>query len=348
MGIRGHLAGALRWSADGVDRPAALAAGLGMAIPVLLGAAMGKLPLGLAASLGALFAAGARTGASGGEQVRGLAELLAAAAVAAVAGILIAGHEGWTDLAIAGLAGLAAVIGGYDYLLAVGSARFIVYLVLSVNFAETGGEHRSALLALLLLGALGASALALILGALFRARGWRTGPALERRPAATAAQKLRRWWRTLKTLAGWQYTLRLVPCLGVAGAAHTLWPRHHLLWIAFTIALLCRRPLERLPLRIVQRAAGTMIGVAASGLLLGSFLPAWGLATLIAVLAGLGPWLRMQNYLVYTATITPLVILLLSGDTAIDPGTLIDRLLATLAGAALVTAANVAMGRWSA
>lgn len=338
--MKRHMAEAFHWSGERIDVPAMLAAALGMAGPILTGATFGDLAPGLAAALGALLASGARTDQNAREQARSLTHMLAVVAIAATVAVLIAGRGGWTDAAIAGSAGCAAIVGGYSYPLAVATGRFIPFLVISLSLAENGG-HRIALLVLLMLGALWTSFTAFTLGIAFRTAGWHEGPAPDQRRAATVAQKLRRWTASLETLAGWQFALRLVPSLAVAGVVRTLWPDHHFLWIALTIALLCQRQLELLPAKTVQRALGAAIGVAATGVLLERNLPAWGLALSVAVLAGLGPWLRMQNYLAYTASMTPLVILLLSAGGPIETGTLADRLVATLIAAALVVAANM-------
>jgi hypothetical protein len=348
MGVKRRLTArlrdSLRWTGESPDLPAVLAAALGMGVPILAGALAGRLQLGLGAALGGLLARGAATGRSIRGQTAALAQLFAAVLSASAAAAAIAGHGRWTDAAIVALAGVAGAIGGYSYVLAVASGRFVLFLVISLSTMENGGD-RLAMLAVLLSGTLWTLLLGLGLGALFRAAGWRGGAEQARGTAASAVQKWRRWTASLRTLAGWQYPLRLVPCLAVAGILRALWPDRHLLWIAVTVAILCQRQLEPFPARTVQRSIGAAVGVAATGLLLGRVLPGWGLALLVAALASLGVWLRAQNYLAYTAGMTLLVILLLSAGAPIEAGTLVDRLAATLAGAGLVIAANAAVAR---
>ena len=321
-----------------------LAAALGMAGPILAGAVSGDPAPGFAAALGAFLAGGSRTGQRAGEHARSLIEMLAAVVAGAAAAVAIAGHGIWTDAAVVGLAGCAAVVGGYSHTFAVATGRFIPFLVIALSLAENGA-NRIALLLLLLLGALWTSVAAFASGAAFRAVGWRGAAADGRGRPATGARKLRRWTASLRTLAGWQFALRLVPGLAAAGVIRTLWPDHHFLWIALTIALLCQRQFELVPMRAVQRGIGAAIGVAATSLLIGRTPSGWELALVVAVLASLGPWLRIRSYLAYTASMTPLVILLLSAGGPIDMATLADRLTATLIAAALVIAANLSVAR---
>jgi uncharacterized membrane protein YccC len=140
---------------------------------------------------------------------------------------------------------------------------------------------------------------------------------------------------------------QIVPCLAAAGVLRAWWPDHHLLWIAVTVAILCQRTLEFFPARTVQRSVSAAAGVAATALLLGRLLPGWGLALLVGALGGLGSWLRAQNCLACTAGMTLLIILLLSAGGPIEVDTLVERLLATLTGAALVLVANATVAKIS-
>jgi uncharacterized membrane protein YccC len=144
----------------------------------------------------------------------------------------------------------------------------------------------------------------------------------------------------LKRLAGWQFALRLVACLAAAGAIRAHWPEHHFHWIAITVALLTERSLERFPVRVTQRAVGTLVGVIAAGLVYWLNPPQWALAAVIAVLAAARAPLRTANYLAYTVVQTPLVLLILDAGQRQGFELLGDRLVATLIGAALVLAAN--------
>jgi uncharacterized membrane protein YccC len=159
------------------------------------------------------------------------------------------------------------------------------------------------------------------------------------------AQKLARWRKSLTGLSGWQYTLRLGFCLSIAGAMRSLLPNHHLHWIALTVAILMQRQIDAASIKSTQRTLGTALGVFAAGLFLAIRPPAWGLGLCIGLLAGLRPWLKARNYLAYSAVMAPLVLLLLDGGGPLHAGVLIDRLMATLIGAALVVAANSILRR---
>ena len=156
----------------------------------------------------------------------------------------------------------------------------------------------------------------------------------------TLAQRFSRWQRSLRRIAGWQYALRISLCLGAAVLLRSLWPAHHLHWVAITVVLLTERQVDASPVKIIQRAAGTLAGVVVAGVLAEWNAGPWAIAAAVAVLAGLRPLLRVRNYLAYTAVTTPLILALLDAGAAEGPGILVDRLAATLAGAALVVAAN--------
>jgi hypothetical protein len=89
-----------------------------------------------------------------------------------------------------------------------------------------------------------------------------------------------------------------------------------------------------------------VIGVAAASVLLAGRPPTALLIIAIGVLAGLRPVLKARSYLAYSAVMTPLVVLIMSADRPLDGGLLIDRLLATFAAAAIVTAANLVAVCW--
>ena len=321
-----------------------LAAGLGMGVPVLVTGLAGRPSLGLAASLGGLLVGNIRTGRCIGEQLRELAGVLAAAGVAAGSAVLIAGYGLWTYAAMVILAGTAAVIGGYSRFIAVGTARFTAVLVITLTVAEAVRD-RVGLLVLIAAGAFWTSTLALAFGSLIRAWEGSAGPAQEEGRTATAAQKLFRWRKSLRQFAGWQYALRLLPCLAVSALFRAWTPHHHFGWIALTVAILSRRQIEPWPVKVTQRAIGATLGVALTGLLVPYTLPAWLSGALIAALASLGPWLQMQNHAAYTAIRTPLIIMLLSAGRPIEISVLVDRLVATVIGAGLVIAASLLASR---
>jgi len=124
-----------------------------------------------------------------------------------------------------------------------------------------------------------------------------------------------------------------------------LWPGHHMYWVALTVALLTERAIEPLPVKVTQRALGTLIGVVIAHFVFAWTLSPWWLGAVVGVLAAGRAILRTRNYLAYSVVMTPLVIALLDAGKPPDWGVLGDRVLATFIGALLVVAANMAFRR---
>jgi Fusaric acid resistance protein-like len=339
---KSHLVEAFHWSTETkTDWVEVLASAIGMAAPIVLGAALGELALGLGMAVGSLLVGGTGAGRDWRAQIKTLAAALAAAAAAASVAVAVSGHGWVSDGLVTLLAGAAAILAAMGRPVATMAIRFILLLVIAVSVAD-GIAGRGGLLLLIMAGGLWTAAVSLLLGALARMRRSREDSSADTAPAPmTLRQRLARWRRVLAHLAGWQYALRLVICLSVAGALRWLWPDHHLYWIALTVALLAEWQIEAFPVKTTQRALGAAAGVLATGLLLVYTPPAWALVAVMGVLAGLRPLLRARNYLAYTAAMTPLIILLLDAGQLPGRGVLIDRLVATLIGAALVIATNL-------
>jgi Fusaric acid resistance protein-like len=339
---KSHLAAAFRWSTEAkTDWVEILASAIGMAVPILLGAAVGELALGFGVAVGSMLVGGTAANNDWRAQGRALIAALVPAALAAVVAVAVAGHSWMSDVAVVLLAGAAGAVAAMGRPVATMAIRFILLLIITITVAENIPD-RVGLLFLIAAGALWTSAMSLLLGALARARRGRHDASGEAAPPPiTLRQRIARWRRALVHLAGWQYALRLMICLSIAGALRWLWPDHHLRWIALTVVLLAEWQIDAFPVRTTQRALGAAVGVLATGLLLIYTPPAWTLVVVMGVLAGLRPLLRARNYLAYTAAMTPLIILLLDAGQAPGLGVLIDRLVATLIGAALVIATNL-------
>ncbi|MGH8746134.1 MAG: FUSC family protein, partial [Burkholderiales bacterium] len=233
------------------------------------------------------------------------------------------------------------MVGGYSRFLAGATTRFILVLVIAAAVLDGVGD-RAGFLVLMGAGAACTALLNVARGALLRAAGRVESGAHAAAPRlATASQKFRRWRRSLAAAGGWQYALRLGACLAAAGALRSLWPDHHLHWIALTVALLCQRRPETVSVKTTQRALGTALGVVAASTLLAFRPSVWGLVAGIGLLAAMRPFFRGRNYLVYSAIMTPLIIMIMDAGRPPDGRVLLDRLTATLAGAALVIATNL-------
>jgi len=338
----GHLREVLGWTpaAPLTARAIAIAA-LGMAVPVIVGIAFGKPHLGFTIGLGAMLLAdqaSAQVPASP-ERPAAITALLPAA-LAVILATLIAGGP-WTDPAMIALATGAATISGYSRPVAVMAIRFIVYLVLSVSLLDSAGGHRTAIALVFGLGALWNMAIRILLrGSVSKLAG---PPAPARKP--TPAQLRAHWRRTMREFAGWQFPIRIVLGLGIASLLRHLWPTHHFFWIVLTVALLTQRPLEHVPVKITQRAAGSCLGVGLTWAILASVAPSWGLVAIICLLGAAAPLARSRSYLVYSVISTPVILLVLDLGKPVATALLTDRLAATLMGAAVVVALNIILER---
>lgn len=339
--VRHHLARALTWTAtEQADWSQALASALGMAGPVALATGAGHLSAGLAAATGALAVSGAGAGETARARRVDLAWGLAAALTALAAGVAIAGRGPVTSLALVALAFVAALAGGVSRRAAVAATRFILFLVIAVNLGEAG--RPLALLVLAAAGALWTALLILLLDRVFRRREPEAGARAE--PTPTARAGLRRWWGALRGWPGWRYPVRITVCLAAAELLASLWPHHHGRWITLTVAILVRRQSADALLMTTQRALGVLAGVLLGAVLLVWRPGVWALTTGVALLAGARPLLRSRNYLAYSAIMTPLVLVLMDFGARPTAGLLGDRLIATLAGAALVVVTQRLLG----
>jgi len=340
--VKAHISQVLRWSGEEEAGLAeALAAAFGMGVPILLAGIAGALPVGIAAALGSMAVSGAIRG--GTTRERWLAFRLAFVPVllGAATGVALAGHGVLTSALTVGLIGAVALASGYSRPLAVATTRFTLFLLMTLGFAGGEGLHAAVLLPITA-GALWTALLGLLFAAIAGVvRAPATGAAVPAAAGPTAAQKFRRWRSTLRQAAGWQYALRLSLALTAAMALGAAWPSHHLAWIAMTVALLTQRQPEPFSAKSTQRIGGTVLGVAIAALLAGHHPGLWALALGAGLLASVRPMLRTRNYLAYSAAMTPLIMIILDARAPLGSSLLLDRIGATLAGAALVLLADL-------
>ena len=337
----GRWGAALRWSpsAEPLDARAVLVAALGMTVPALAGLAAGRLHTGLVIGLGAVLLAGEPAASDrAGERPSPLGALPPAVLAVAIA-TLSAGRP-WADAVLVLSAGLAALLSGYSRPLGVGSIRFIVYLVLSATVLQGAGAQVPQAALVFGLGALWNVAVRLALRR-------RAPPAAVEAVApvrqVTGAQRRAYFRRTLRSVAGWQFTLRVVAGLAVASLVRHAWPTHRFGWVVLTVALLTQRPLEHLPVKTVQRTLGALLGVLLTWAVRAASLGAGPLAAVVCLLATGAYLARPRSYLAYAVLSTPVILLVLDLGRPTDGSLLADRLVATLAGAAIVAAASVAL-----
>lgn len=258
------------------------------------------------------------------------------ALLATIAATIISGAI-WTDAAMILLAGVAATISGYSRPLGIAAIRFIVYLVLSVGLLDAAAEHRGVAALIFGCGALWNVGIRILLA------DRQVDAETPRAPAhnPTHAQRRAHLRRTLRKLSGWQFTLRLVLGLSIASVVRHVWPAHHYFWIVLTIALLTQRPLERAPTKLLERAGGAMLGVALTWAILFATLPPVVLAILVCILGTTAAVLRSRSYMLYSAVSMPVILLVLDYGKPIATALLTDRIVATLAAAAIVVVLNL-------
>ncbi|HEX4739355.1 MAG TPA: FUSC family protein [Allosphingosinicella sp.] len=318
-----------------------LVAALGMGVPVLAGLLLGYRDAGFTIGLGAILLAGAPASAAGAPQEGshpGRAVLPALLAVAAATAI---GGRMWTDAAMILLVAVAGLLSGYSRPLAIAAIRFSIYLVLSVGFLEGAAAYRGFVALIFGLGALWN----IVLRMLLTERTSATDEAAPARRTPTAAQRRAHFRKTLRTLDGWQFPLRLALGLGIASGIRHAWPAHHYYWIVLTVALLTQRPIEHVPVKTMQRLIGTIAGVGLAAIILIGFTSTVVLAVLACLLAVMVPVARARSYLLYSVVVTPLILLVLDLGRPVPLALLGDRLVATLAGGIIVIGGNIAFDR---
>ena len=340
-----HIAEALGWTTHApVGWHVMLGAAIGVAVPVVIGMLTGRPAIGFAVAMGAMLFGGpdsAEQGSEQGAERRCWSGIFASAVFVGLAppiATLCAGWN-WGDVVAIAITALLAAVSGYSRPFAVVAMRFIVFLVMSMSIVSQPGGNPGGVALLLGFGAIWG---AIIRVALRPAKGRGPAPAAEaavRNP--TRRQRVARLKRVLRTAEGWQYPIRLAFALGLSSILRHLWPDQHFSWVLVTAALLVERQPEALPVKTSQRALGVVLGVALTGLVLAEIRSPLAIATLVCLLATLRPWLRARNYLAYSAVMTPLILLVMDLGTPIGGSVLIDRLIATLLGAAIVIAVNL-------
>ena len=335
--MRRFLANMLRWSPDGQPRPVQiLTAMFGVVAPIVLGAATGHLELGGAACIGSLALSGAEPGRDLREHLAALTHAFVAGLAAMPIGAALAQRPEAVVIGVPIVAALAATLGGMSRPLARATTQFILFVVIATSFAERGIAPLELTLAFVLGGAWTA-AVSLLLRRLLPA----DVASQDAAPAKPPLRALvRRWWRSLAGMTAWQYTVRISIALAVAEVLQYLWPGHHGHWIALTVAIVLRRQIQEGPTLTLQRALGTLCGVALAAVLLLWSLPLWAVVLSVAALAGARPILRAGNYTAYAAIMTPLIILLMELGQQPSASVIVDRLVATIVGCTLVFAAD--------
>lgn len=310
-----------------------IAAMLGLSTPIIIGAATGHLSGGVAASLGGLALGVQVQGGTAHERLLALVYALVAGSAAMFIGAALAG-KGSTGISVIAVAAAAALCGSLSRPLMRATTQFIIFLIIAANM-NTNGMHPAGITLLFAAGALWTALLSLLLDRLFRAvhpSRERNNQAAAKVPVYALQQRLGYWTKSLSHLAGWQYTLRIMLCLGAAEIIRRFWPYDHSYWMSLTVAIVVHRDLRQALTRTFHRALGTLLGVLLISILLLGLPPLWIMISLVALLAGARPVLIGINYIAYVTAVTPLIILLLDFGKEPTLAVITNRLIATAIG----------------
>ncbi|MGY2736485.1 FUSC family protein [Sphingomonas sp. UYP23] len=299
---------------------------VGVAVPVLIGWWIGPTQIGLGIGLGAMLLGG------GTREARGVTEAIGLSLAAVGAALAFAGTP-WGDAALIVVAGVAALAGGYSRRLAVASVQFCVYLVLCISVFESASDLALAAAAFAL-GAVWNIVLCRMIGRQVAADP--PSPHRHKQQIVAFRKRVRGW-------NAWQYCVRLTAGLAAASIARHAWSAHHGAWLLITVVLLTGRTFERFPVKLTQRTLGVTLGVVLTWSILAVTQTLAATVVAIAALASAMPVLRARSYLLYSAAMTPMILLVLDFDHPSAAGLLLDRLIATLAGSAIVLLVNLAM-----
>jgi hypothetical protein len=318
--------------------------GVALAAPLFLSASRGQLPIGLDIALGALSVSRVSHANHLSSRLKAPWFAFVAASLAILSAYLLSGHGLWSEIATILLASCSVLLMRVSREVAIGVIRFMLFLIIFANALEA---TRVA----------GAVAIAIFVGvawtALFVAvvELFATGTVVEQQASKAppgTLNKLKRVGRELTHLSFWDFPLRLAIGLALSLVVRALLPQHHFGWITVTVALVTPRQFEIWPIRATQRTLGTLAGVIATGLTSMVTLPDHLLIVLLMLLGALRKWFEDQNYLAYSAVMAPLVLLLLTASHPGSYGLLLDRVLATLIGVALVLLSNLVAARTTA
>lgn len=126
----------------------------------------------------------------------------------------------------------------------------------------------------------------------------------------------------------WEFTIRLVICVGVAAVASEVLPLRRSYWVVLTVAIVLKPDYGSVFARAVQRGAGTVLGAAGGAAILAVVPYGPWLLLPFGVLAALLPYGKSRSFGLAATFLTPFVVLLidllspggwrLAGERAID------------------------------
>ena len=132
--------------------PQVIAAMLGLAGPLAVGAMAGHAEIGIAVSLGGLAMSGGGKGETFRERAPRMLYTLAAGGAAMLTGSAMAGHAVLSTFGVAAIAAVVGLLGSISRPLARATTQFILYTIIAANV----GAHTAHPLGMMLLFSLGA------------------------------------------------------------------------------------------------------------------------------------------------------------------------------------------------
>lgn len=330
--LNASIAGSLSWSTEN-NAPVSqiIAATVGLAGPLAVGAWTGRMGIGMIGAMGGLALSSAGGGQTRRDQFSSLGYTLLSGSAAMLAGASLAGRGMVTLFLFPLLAGAIALIGSISRPLARATTHFILYCIIAMHF-DIEGLSPITLTLIFLMGAGWYALIAFTLTNLLHTLRTQTSGGQNLPPKYPAKLLFRRWTKRLGGLSGWQYALRLTICFMAAESFEWVWPHHHGYWVLITIVIVLQRDIQKMPAKIFQRSAGTLAGVLIAGLLLIGPLPVWATIAAVGFLSAGCVVLKEANYTAYAAVMTLLIVFLLDFGTAPDVMIFLDRFVATLAG----------------
>jgi hypothetical protein len=154
------------------------------------------------------------------------------------------------------------------------------------------------------------------------------------------------WWRAIVknvslTTAGGRHAMRMMLALGIGAALHHSVALTHGYWVPMTAAILLKPDFHETLSRGVARLGGTLIG-AGVATLIAAWLHPGPLALSACLLAAIWGCFSLQrvNYAMYAVCITAYVVFTLALDKQPGPIVALQRIEATLLGAAVALLAH--------
>jgi Fusaric acid resistance protein-like len=142
--------------------------------------------------------------------------------------------------------------------------------------------------------------------------------------------------RTLASPDSRAFAVRLALCMTVAEIARQLLPTQRPYWVLLTVAIVLKPDFGSVFGRAVQRGAGTLLGVLIGSALLAFFPRSPALLLAMAVFAAVLPWARAASFGLFSVFQTPVIILMLDLALPSGSGLVLERLVDTLIGCAIV------------